>query len=89
LGDTDDLELPGRQNELVREVMKLGKPTVGVVLGGRPFAMVQLSQSVPVGPEQLAIWDRQMRRVVEPGAVDVSVGANVQQLESVDLRVQP
>jgi beta-glucosidase len=47
LGDTDDLELPGRQNELVREVMKLGKPTVAVVLGGRPFAMVQLSQSVP------------------------------------------
>lgn len=47
LGDTDDLELPGRQNELVREVMKLGKPTVAVVLGGRPFAMLQLSRSVP------------------------------------------
>lgn len=47
LGDTDDLELPGRQNELVREIVKLGKPTVAVVLGGRPFSMVQLSQSVP------------------------------------------
>lgn len=47
LGDTDDLELPGRQNELMREVMKLGKPTVAVVLGGRPFAIRQLSESVP------------------------------------------
>lgn len=47
LGDTDDLELPGRQNELVHAVMKLGKPTVAVVLGGRPFAIAQLSQAVP------------------------------------------
>ncbi len=47
LGDTDDLELPGRQNELVREVMKLGKPTVAVLLNGRPYSIVQLSQAVP------------------------------------------
>jgi beta-glucosidase len=47
LGDTDDLELPGRQNELVREVMKLGKPTVAVLLGGRPFSAVELSRSTP------------------------------------------
>src|ERR1700744_405461 len=47
LGDTDDLELPGRQNELVHEVMKLGKPTVAVLLNGRAYSVVQLSQSVP------------------------------------------
>jgi beta-glucosidase len=47
LGDTDDLELPGRQNELVREVMKLGKPTVAVLLNGRPYSIVELSKSVP------------------------------------------
>jgi beta-glucosidase len=47
LGDTDDLELPGRQNELVREVMKLGKPTVALLLGGRPFSAVELSKSAP------------------------------------------
>lgn len=46
-GDTDDLELPGRQNELVREVMKLGKPTVAVLLNGRPYSIMALSNSVP------------------------------------------
>lgn len=47
LGDTDELELPGRQNDLVREIMKLGKPTVAVLLNGRPYSIQQLSQSVP------------------------------------------
>lgn len=47
LGDTDDLELPGRQNELVREIAKIGKPTVAVLLNGRPFSIAALSQSVP------------------------------------------
>jgi beta-glucosidase len=47
LGDTDDLELPGRQNDLVREVMKLGKPTVAILLNGRAYSIAQLSTSVP------------------------------------------
>jgi beta-glucosidase len=47
LGDSDDLELPGRQNELVGEIMKLGKPTVAVLLNGRPYSIVKLSQAVP------------------------------------------
>jgi beta-glucosidase len=47
LGDTDDLELPGRQNDLVREIMKLGKPTVAVLLNGRAQSIVQLSKAVP------------------------------------------
>lgn len=46
-GDTDELELPGRQNELVHEIMKLGKPTVAVLLNGRPYSIQELSQSVP------------------------------------------
>jgi beta-glucosidase len=46
-GDTDTLELPGRQNELVREIAKLGKPTVAVLLNGRPLSIEQLSASVP------------------------------------------
>ena len=47
LGDTDELELPGRQNDLMREVMKLGKPTVAILLNGRPYSIVALSKSVP------------------------------------------
>ena len=42
-----------------------------------------------VGPEQLAIWDRQMKHVVEPGLVEVSVGGNAGQLSSVQLEVVP
>jgi beta-glucosidase len=45
--------------------------------------------SFAMGPEQLAIWDRQMQQVVEPGTVDVFVGPNVQQLESAALEVRP
>jgi beta-glucosidase len=47
LGDTDDLDLPGRQNELVQAVMKLGKPTVAVLLNGRAQSILALSQTVP------------------------------------------
>lgn len=47
LGDTDQLELPGRQNELVREIAKLGKPTVAVLLNGRPYSVEALSKAVP------------------------------------------
>lgn len=47
LGDTDTLDLPGRQNDLVREVMKLGKPTVAVLLNGRAQSIVALSNSAP------------------------------------------
>jgi beta-glucosidase len=44
LGDTDTLELPGRQNELIREIARLRKPVAAVVLGGRPYSLDTLSQ---------------------------------------------
>lgn len=47
LGDTDTLQLPGRQDELVREVVKLGMPVVAVLLNGRPYAVEELTKSVP------------------------------------------
>jgi beta-glucosidase len=47
------------------------------------------SVSFAIGSEQLAIWDRQMQRTVEPGVVDVSVGPNVANLESVAIEVKP
>ncbi len=37
--DTDDLELPGVQRELVERVVATGTPTVLVVLSGRPYAI--------------------------------------------------
>jgi beta-glucosidase len=47
MGDTDTLQLPGRQDELVREILKLGKPTVAVLLNGRAYAISQLADTVP------------------------------------------
>jgi beta-glucosidase len=46
-GDSDSLELPGRQNELVSEIVKLGKPVVAVMLNGRPYSIEKLAQQVP------------------------------------------
>jgi beta-glucosidase len=42
--DTPDLSLPGGQEELVRAVLKTGKPVIIVLLNGRPFAMPEISE---------------------------------------------
>jgi beta-glucosidase len=47
LGDSDSIELPGRQNDLVARLAKLGKPTVAVLLNGKAYAVEQLSRQVP------------------------------------------
>ena len=41
------LGLPGDQQALVDEIMNLNKPTVAVVMAGRPLTMVSLHQQVP------------------------------------------
>ena len=46
-GDSDSLDLPGHQNELVSEISKLGKPTVAVLLNGRAYAITDLVKKVP------------------------------------------
>ena len=47
IGDSDTLELPGRQMDLVREIVKLGKPTVAVLLNGKAYAVTELAARVP------------------------------------------
>ncbi len=46
-GDTDTLELPGRQNELARRILELGKPVVVVLLNGRPYSINELAKRAP------------------------------------------
>ncbi len=46
-GDSDTLELPGRQNELAHAIVALGKPTVAVLLNGKAYALEQLATDVP------------------------------------------
>lgn len=48
MGDRAQLELIGRQNELVDAMVALGKPVVAVVFNGRPISFVHLTESVPV-----------------------------------------
>ena len=43
-GYTPDLSLPGGQEELVSAIFKTEKPTVIVLLNGRPFAMPDIAQ---------------------------------------------
>ena len=42
--DTSDLGLPGLQAELARRVFDLGKPTVVVLVNGRPLAIPELAE---------------------------------------------
>ena len=46
-GDSDTIELPGRQNELVQQIAKLGKPMIAVLLNGKAYAIEQLTSEVP------------------------------------------
>jgi beta-glucosidase len=47
LGDRADLRLPGQQEDLVRAVVATGKPTVLVLINGRPPAIPELAERVP------------------------------------------
>jgi beta-glucosidase len=47
LGDRESLELIGQQNDLARAVLALHKPTVVVLLNGRPLAVNYLAENAP------------------------------------------
>ena len=46
-GDRDDLDLLGRQQELVEGVLATGTPTVAVLINGRPLTIHCLAEKVP------------------------------------------
>ncbi len=48
LGDRADLEMVGRQDELVNAVAALGKPVIAFLFNGRPLAVRNLVDKVPV-----------------------------------------
>jgi beta-glucosidase len=47
LGDRDTLDLPGRQDDLARAVLRTGKPVVVLLLNGRPLSIVELAERAP------------------------------------------
>jgi beta-xylosidase len=49
LGDRPSLDLPGRQEDLVRAILALGKPTVAVLINGRPPSINTLAGPAGAG----------------------------------------
>ena len=47
MGDRTTLDLVGRQEELVKAMLALGKPVVALLFNGRPLSINYLSQNVP------------------------------------------
>ena len=47
LGDRADLELPGRQNDLVKAVLATGKPVTVLLINGRPLTINYIAEHVP------------------------------------------
>jgi beta-glucosidase len=47
IGDRDDLNLLGRQEELVRAVLETGTPTVVVLINGRPLTINFVAENAP------------------------------------------
>lgn len=47
LGDRDTVDLPGRQEQLVREILALGKPTVVLLTNSGPLSVNYVAENAP------------------------------------------
>src|SRR5690348_8835330 len=88
LGDRSSLDLVGQQEDLARAVLALHKPTVVILLNGRPLSVNYLAQSAPallegwyLGQETgHAVSDVLFGRVNPGGKLPVSIPRSVGQL---------
>jgi beta-glucosidase len=88
LGDRSTLDLVGQQNDLARAVLALGKPTVVVLLNGRPLSINYLAENAPaivegwyLGQETgHAVADVLLGKVNPGGKLPVSIARHVGQL---------
>jgi beta-glucosidase len=88
LGDVDNLDLPGRQNELARAVLAAGKPVAVLLLNGRPLTINELAATIPaiiegwyLGQETgLAVADVLFGRVNPSGKLTATFPRSVGQL---------
>jgi beta-glucosidase len=65
LGDRDNLDLVGRQQELADAILKLGKPTVVLLINGRPISVNELSRKAPALVECWYLGQETGRAVAE------------------------
>lgn len=88
LGDRSSLDLIGPQDELARKIFALGKPTVVLLLNGRPLSVNYLAENAPaliegwyLGQETgHAVADVLFGRANPGGKLPVSIARNVGQL---------
>ena len=88
LGDRTSLDLVGPQEELARAIFALGKPTVVLLLNGRPLAVNYLAENAPalvegwyLGQETgNAVADVLFGRANPGGKLPVTIARNVGQL---------
>jgi beta-glucosidase len=88
LGDRDSLDLIGQQMDLARALLALHKPTVVVLLNGRPLSVNELAANAPaliegwyLGQETgSAVSDVVFGRVNPGGKLPVSIARSVGQL---------
>lgn len=88
LGDRDSLDLVGQQNDLARAIFALGKPTVVILLNGRPLSVNYLVEKADaiiegwyLGQETgHAVADAVLGKVNPGGKLPVSIARSVGQL---------
>jgi len=88
LGDRSSLNLVGQQEDLARAILALGKPTIVVLLNGRPLAVNYLAENAPaliegwyLGQETgNALADVLFGKVTPGGKLPVSIARSVGQL---------
>jgi beta-glucosidase len=88
LGDRSSLDLIGQQEDLARAIFALGKPTVVILLNGRPLSVNYLAEKAPaliegwyLGQETgNAVADVLFGRSSPGGKLPVSIARNVGQL---------
>lgn len=87
-GDRDDLSLFGRQEELVKAVLKSGKPVIVLLINGRPISANYVAENVPallegwyLGQETgTAVADILFGKVNPSGKLSITIPKNVGQL---------